>query len=91
MEQPVMQQPHLFTRILEFYTGGFRRMTLGRTLWKLIIIKLVIMFGVLKLFFFQGFLEQKFTTDIQRAAYIIEEMTQFAQSSNAQKEIEKND
>jgi len=63
MEQLVTQQPHILFKVFRFYIDGFRRMTLGRTLWKLIIIKLIIMFGVLKLFFFQGFLESKFTTD----------------------------
>jgi len=54
---------------------GFRRMTLGRTLWKVIIIKLIIMFGVLKLFFFQDFLGTKFNTDAQRANYVLSELT----------------
>lgn len=89
--EPIMQQTSLFTKVLRFYLDGFRRMTLGRTLWKLIIIKLIIMFGILKLFFFQGFLEDNFTTDNQRAAYVIEQMTQFVPSTNVQKEVVKND
>ena len=39
-------------RIVDFYVDGFRSMTVGRKLWTLIIIKLIIMFAVLKLFFF---------------------------------------
>ncbi len=35
------------------YIDGFRRMTWGRTLWLLIAIKLVVMFGVLRVFFFR--------------------------------------
>jgi len=31
-------------------------MTVGRTLWMLIVIKLVIIFAILKLFFFRSFL-----------------------------------
>lgn len=38
-------------RIWEFYRDGFREMTLGRTLWMLILVKLFIMFFILKLFF----------------------------------------
>jgi len=91
MEPFITQQTRLFPRVLRFYVNGFRRMTVGRTLWKLIIIKLIIMFGILKIFFFQGFLETKFTTDNQRAAYVIEQMTQFVPSSNAKKEVGKND
>jgi len=91
MEQSVTQQTPVFTKILRFYRDGFRRMTLGRTLWKLIIIKLIIMFGILKLFFFHGFLETKFSTDNQRAAYVIEQMTHYAPSTNVKKEVGKND
>lgn len=47
-----MVQSNVFSRIWRFYIEGFRRMTLGRTLWALILIKLFIMFAVLKLFFF---------------------------------------
>ena len=42
----------LLTRIWIFYRDGFREMTLGRTLWAIILIKLFIMFFILKLFFF---------------------------------------
>ena len=41
----------LLTRIWIFYRDGFREMTLGRTLWTIILIKLFIMFFILKLFF----------------------------------------
>jgi len=45
-------------RVWAFYRDGFRSMTVGRTLWILIGIKLVIMFAILKVFFFRGFLRQ---------------------------------
>ncbi|MBF1484297.1 MAG: DUF4492 domain-containing protein, partial [Prevotella pallens] len=37
---------------------GFRSMTLGKTLWLVILIKLFIMFFVLKLFFFPNFIKE---------------------------------
>ncbi len=40
-------------KIGSFYVEGFRSMTLGRTLWAIILVKLFIMFAVLKLFFFR--------------------------------------
>jgi hypothetical protein len=70
------------TRIYRFYREGFRSMTLGRTLWKVIIIKLIIMFGVLKLFFFPDFLKTNFSTDEQRADYVMEQITRPAQKRN---------
>ena len=62
-------------RIYRFYKEGFQRMTLGRTLWKIIIIKLVVMFAVLKLFFFPNYLNTHFETDEQRAAHVIDNIT----------------
>jgi hypothetical protein len=57
-------------------------MTLGRTLWKVIIIKLIIMFAVLKLFFFPDFLKTNFSTDQQRADYVMEQIAKPARNSN---------
>jgi len=62
-------------RIYKFYRDGFRRMTVGKTLWKIIIIKLVIIFGVLKLFFFPNYLNITFSTDQQRADHVINQLT----------------
>lgn len=44
-------------KIVLFYYDGFRSMTLGRTLWAIILIKLFVMFFILKLFFFPSFLK----------------------------------
>ncbi len=62
-------------RVFNFYRDGFRQMTVGRTLWKIIIIKLVIMFAVLKLFFFPNYLNTNFETDEERAGYVLEQLT----------------
>ena len=43
-------------RAFDFYYDGFRQMTLGRTLWLIIAIKLFIIFIVLKIFFFPNFI-----------------------------------
>ena len=57
-------------RIVQFYIDGFRRMSIGRSLWLLIIIKLAVIFLVLKLFFFPDFLETQFPDDEQRAEHV---------------------
>ena len=46
----------LLSRIFHLYYDGFRTMTLGKTLWTIILIKLAIIFLVLKLFFFPDFI-----------------------------------
>ena len=45
-------------RIFRFYYDGFRQMTLGRTLWAIILIKLFIIFAIPKVFFFPNFLKE---------------------------------
>ncbi len=65
-------------RVYGFYRDGFKRMTLGKTLWKIIIIKLVVMFAVLKLFFFPNYLNTNFDTDEQRADHVLEQITRQA-------------
>lgn len=62
-------------KIYCFYRDGFRRMTLGKTLWKIIIVKLIVMFAVLKLFFFPNYLKTNFETDKQRADHVIDQLT----------------
>ena len=44
-------------RVVRFYVEGFRSMTLGRVLWGIILLKLFIMFAVLKAFFFPAYLQ----------------------------------
>ena len=43
--------------VTNFYVDGFRRMTWGRQLWWIIILKLVILFAVLRMFFFKPAME----------------------------------
>ena len=50
MKKEEMKQG-LLSRIFHLYYDGFRTMTLGKTLWAVILIKLAIIFLVLKLFF----------------------------------------
>ncbi|MBU1139731.1 MAG: DUF4492 domain-containing protein [Proteobacteria bacterium] len=69
-------------RVYAFYRDGFKRMTLGKTLWKIILIKLVVMFAVLKLFFFPNYLNTNFLTDEQRADHVLEQITRQADQNN---------
>lgn len=62
-------------KILSMYVDGFRSMTVGRKLWLLIAIKLLIFFAVLKLFFFPDILQSKYSTDDQRAEAVRQALT----------------
>lgn len=68
-------QSNIFKKIFRFYYEGFRSMTLGKTLWVIIIIKLFIMFFVLKLFFFPNLLKKNYSTDEERSRHVIEQLT----------------
>lgn len=57
------------------YIDGFRRMTWGRTLWIIILVKLFILFAVLKFFFFPDFLKTSFATDRERSEHVSGEFT----------------
>ena len=69
-------------KVFNFYRDGFARMTVGKTLWKIIFIKLLIMFAVLKLFFFPNYLNTNFETDKQRGDYVLEQLTRQVAKTN---------
>ena len=51
-----MEKQGFWSRVFHLYYDGFRSMTLGKTLWAVILVKLFIMFAILKVFFFPNFL-----------------------------------
>lgn len=61
---------NLFSKVFSFYIEGFKSMTVGKTLWLIIAIKLFIMFAILKIFFFPNFLNSNFDNDTDRAQYV---------------------
>lgn len=63
-----------------FYREGFRSMVVGRSLWKIIVIKLFIMFAVLKIFFFPNYLKTNFSTEQDRADHVLKNLTLLPQS-----------
>lgn len=61
--------------VYRFYYDGFRQMTVGRTLWILILVKLFVIFAVLRLFFFPDILSRDYDTDEERADHVRKELT----------------
>lgn len=65
----------LVKKLFLFYYNGFREMPLwGRRVWLIILIKLFIMFAILKLFFFPDFLNRKFDNDKERSKYVMDQI-----------------
>ena len=71
-----MTKNNILYKIYHLYYDGFRSMKLGRTLWTIILIKLFVIFVVLKLFFFPDFLKQNAKGD--EAGYVATELTERA-------------
>ena len=69
-----MKTKNIFTSIWKFYVDGFKNMTWGRPLWGLIFLKIIILFFVLRLFFFQPILAGK--SDEEKIDYVGTELTQ---------------
>ena len=57
-------------RVWDFYWQGFKAMTVGRTLWLIIAIKLVVFFVIIKWIFFPNFLNRQSATDEGKARYV---------------------
>lgn len=61
--------------IFRFYTSGFRTMPdWGRKVWLVILIKLFIIFIVLRIFFFPDVLKKNFDNDEERGNHVLDEL-----------------
>lgn len=61
-------------KIYRFYSEGFRAMTVGRTLWLVIIVKLLLMFAVIRLLFMPDILG-RLDSDAERAEAVRHSLT----------------
>lgn len=64
----------IIRKVFKFYYEGFRSMTVGKTLWLIIIIKLFIIFVIFRLFFFPDFLNSKFKSDKDKSDYVTDQL-----------------
>ena len=65
----------MFKKVFRFYQDGFRKMHKARRYWGIILVKLFIMFAILRLFFFPDLLKRDFRNDEERADYVLEQLT----------------
>ena len=64
-----------FSDFISMYVDGFKNLTWGRVLWIIIIVKLFIMFAILKPVFFPNVLNQRFETEEEKTEYILDKLT----------------
>jgi len=57
------------------YIDGFKNLTWGKPLWILILVKLFIMFAILKVLFFPNFLNSRFDNKEEKSEYVTKELT----------------
>lgn len=75
-----MNKDGFLYRAFDLYYDGFKNMRLGKTLWAIILIKLFIMFAILKVFFFPNFLKENAQGD--EAGYVATELVDRASDIN---------
>jgi len=76
----------MINKIVLFYVDGFKNLSsLGKKLWLLIIIKLVVIFVVLKVFFFPT-VDNVVKNKSQKEALFIKQLTTITLTQNSQKE-----
>jgi len=68
--------PEPFNNIFRFYYDGFMNMSdWGKKVWIIIIVKLIIIFAIFRLFFFNDFLQKNFDNDNRRSEYVLDQLT----------------
>lgn len=73
LKTPVLMKERLM-QICSLYADGFRNMTIGKTLWALILIKLFIMFCILRVFFFPNYLNNVADNDAQKEDFVSQQL-----------------
>ncbi len=64
----------MLKKVYIFYRDGFKGMTVGKTLWTIALIKLFIMFAIIKVFFFPNFLNTNYKTDAEKSNHVGQEL-----------------
>jgi len=67
-------RPGFWAQVWDLYYDGFRSMTVGKTLWIIILVKLFVIFVVMKLLFFPNLLNSNFDNDEDRANHVRQEL-----------------
>lgn len=57
-------------QVVNLYIDGFKNLTIGKTLWKIIFIKLLIIFSVLKVFVYDKSIKSEYKTDSQKIDFV---------------------
>lgn len=74
-EKTAIRRAPFWRRAWLMYYEGFRNMTVGKTLWLVILVKLFLMFVIIKWIFFPDFLSSRYDDDKEKAVAVRENLT----------------
>ena len=72
-ENPETRQG-FWSQVFHLYYDGFRSMTVGKTLWLIIAIKLFIFFVIIKMIFFPNFLNTMCDSEQEKTEYVRDQL-----------------
>ncbi len=59
-----------FKKIYNFYFDGFKNMVVGKTLWKIIVIKLLLILVILNYFVYDKSLKTQYKTEQEKSDFV---------------------
>lgn len=62
-------------KIFNLYYEGFKNMKLGKVLWGIILLKVILFFGILKFFVFDENLKTLYPDNKAKSAFVLENLT----------------
>ena len=65
----------IISNFFAMYAEGIKNMTWGRQLWIIALVKLFIMFAILRVFFFPNILNSRCETKSEKSEYVSKELT----------------
>ena len=73
-----MKIPGVIKGVYRFYYNGFTGMSSwGKKSWIVVLVKLFIMFAILRIFFFHDFLDSKFDNDADKVNYVMDQIINY--------------
>ena len=66
----LQHQPKAFQNIYSFYLNGFKNMTIGKTLWKIILIKLLVILVFLNYFIHDKSIKTEYKTYEEKVDFV---------------------
>lgn len=64
-----------YINIINFYKDGFKNLTLGRVLWKIIFIKLIVILIILNFFIYDKSINTEYKTENQKIDFVYKNIT----------------